>query len=59
MPLDAGRLDLEGAGEMALQNVITRYVEWTLGGPRESWEAERATAVGPGLSLVRPWLQDG
>lgn len=59
MPLDAGRLGLEDAGEMERENVLTRYVEWTLGGPRESWEAERGTTVGPGLTLVRPWLQDG
>lgn len=59
MPLETGRLGLKGAGEMEMQNVLTRYIEWTLGGPRESWEADRATAVGPRLSVVRPWLQDG
>jgi hypothetical protein len=58
MPLDCRNVELDVRDEFAVTNFITRFLEFTLGGPRESWEAARSTPLGPGFAVVRPWQSD-
>jgi hypothetical protein len=58
MPLDCRNVDLDVDDEFAVTNFLTRFLEFTLGGPRESWEAARSTPLGPRLAVVRPWQSD-
>jgi hypothetical protein len=36
-----------------VDSFLYRHFEWTLNGPRESWEAARTTPISPGLTVVR------
>jgi hypothetical protein len=58
MPLDCRDVDLDVDDEFAVTNFLTRFLEFTLGGPRESWEPARSTPLGPRLAVVRPWQSD-
>lgn len=58
MPLDCRDVDLDVRDEFAVTNFLTRFLEFTLGGPRESWEPARSTPLGPRLAVVRPWQSD-
>jgi hypothetical protein len=58
MPLDCRDVDLDVRDEFAVTNFLTRLLEFTLGGPRESWEPARSTPLGPRLAVVRPWQSD-
>lgn len=55
MPLDCRNVELDVRDEFAVTNFITRFLEFTLGGPRESWEPARSTPLGPRFAVVRPW----
>jgi hypothetical protein len=57
MPLDCRDVDLDVRDEF-VTNFLTRFLEFTLGGPRESWEPARSTPLGPRLAVVRPWQSD-
>jgi hypothetical protein len=58
MPLDCRDVDLDVRDEFAVTNFLTRFLEFTLGGRRESWEPARSTPLGPRLAVVRPWQSD-
>ena len=58
MPLDCRDVDLDVREEFAVTNFLTRFLEFTLGGPRESWEPARSTPLGARLAVVRPWQSD-
>lgn len=58
LPLPTSRLDVDTGDDKAMNTLVVRYIEWSLGGPRESWESERATLMGRGMTIVRPWVQD-
>lgn len=59
LPYDTRDLDDEIDDEIALRTFLTRLVEDTLGGPRESWEAARSTPISRRLAVVRPWNAEG
>lgn len=58
MPFDTRDLELDLNDEIAVRTFLSRHVEFTLGGPRESWEPARATRISHRLSVVRPWTAD-
>jgi hypothetical protein len=58
MPLDCRNVDLDVSDEFTVTTFLTRFLEFTLGGPRESWEPARSTPLGPRLAIVRPWGSD-
>lgn len=50
------RLPAEHVGdEITVRTFLAQLVEYTLGGPRESWEAARSTPISRRLTVVRPW----
>ena len=55
MPLDGRDVTLDLTDERAVTTFLSRHLERTLGGPRESWEAARTTPISRGLAVVRPW----
>ncbi|MHA6630897.1 hypothetical protein ACU61A_36120 [Pseudonocardia sichuanensis] len=55
MPLDGRDVTLDLADECAVTTFMSHHLEWTLGGPRESWEAARSTPISRRLTVVRPW----
>jgi hypothetical protein len=54
MPLDARDLDVDVSDRVAVSHFLLQHVEYTLGGPRETW-AGRSTMISRRLSVVRPW----
>jgi len=59
MPLDARDVELDMSDDVSVTTFISHHLEFTLGGPRESWEAARTTPLSPHLSVVRPWTSSG
>jgi hypothetical protein len=57
MPLDARDVELDLTDDIALTTFVSHHLEFTLGGPRQSWEAARTTPLGPRFAVVRPWSQ--
>jgi hypothetical protein len=55
MPLDARDIDLDTSDNIAVTTFLSHHLEFTLGGPRESWERARTTPFGPRFSVVRPY----
>ena len=58
LPYDTRDVDLDPGDRIAVGNFLLHLVEFTLGGPRESWEPARATPISRRLSVVRPWNAD-
>jgi hypothetical protein len=59
MPLDGRDVELDLRDNIAVTTFFSRFLEFTLGGPRESWEAARSTPLSPRLAVVRPWSSRG
>lgn len=57
MPLDARDVQLDMRDNIAVTTFISHHIEFTLGGPRESWERARTTPFGPRFAVVRPYTQ--
>lgn len=57
MPLDTRDIDLDMADNIAVSTFVSHHIEFTLGGPRESWERARTTPLGPRFAVVRPYTQ--
>lgn len=55
MPLDTRDIDLDMSDNIAVSTFLSHHLEFTLGGPRESWERARTTPFGPRFSVVRPY----
>jgi hypothetical protein len=55
LPLDVRDLTIDISDDAALYTWVSHRIEFTLGGPRESWESSRAIEIGEKLSVVRPW----
>jgi hypothetical protein len=55
MPLDTRDLELDMSDHISVSTFLSQFVEHTLGGPRESWEAARSTPISRQLTVVRPW----
>jgi hypothetical protein len=55
MPLDGREIALDLADETAVTTFLTHHFEFTLGGPRESWEPARSFPLSRRLAVVRPW----
>lgn len=55
LPYDTREADLDIDDDTTVRTFVTRLVEHTLGGPRDSWEAARSTPVSRRLTVVRPW----
>lgn len=55
MPLDGRDVTLDLTDERAVTTFLAHHLEFTLGGPRESWEAARSTPFSRRLTVVRPW----
>ncbi len=55
LPYDTRDADLDLTDEITVRTSLTRLVEHTLGGPRETWEAARSTPISRRLAVVRPW----
>lgn len=56
LPYDTRDADLDDP--ITARTLLTRLVEHTLGGLRESWEAARSTPISRRLAVVRPWTAD-
>jgi hypothetical protein len=59
MPLDGRDVQLDLADDIAVTTFLSHHLEFTLGGPRESWEAARSIPLSPPMAAVRPWTADG
>lgn len=57
MPLDTRDTELDMADNIAVSTFLSHHIEFTLGGPRESWERARTTPLGPRFAVVRPYTQ--
>jgi hypothetical protein len=57
LPYDARDLDLDLSDEQAVSLFLLHHLEFTLGEPREGWEAARSTPLGRRLAVVRSVLQ--
>jgi len=57
MPLDTRDVALDISDDIAVSTFVAHHLEFTLGGPRESWEAARTTPFGPRFAVVRPYTQ--
>jgi hypothetical protein len=57
MPFDARDVELDMTDNIAVTTFLSHHLEFTLGGPRESWERARTTPFGPRFSVVRPYGQ--
>jgi hypothetical protein len=57
MPLDTRDVELDMDSDTFVTTFVDHHLSWTLGGPRASWEPERATRIGERLSVVRPYDQ--
>ena len=57
MPLDMRDIDFDLADNITVTTFVSHHLEFTLGGPRASWEPERATPLGPRFAMVRPYDQ--
>jgi hypothetical protein len=55
LPYDTRDLEVDLGDEITVRTFLTQFVEHTLGGPRESWEAARSTPISRRLAVVRPW----
>jgi len=55
LPLDTRPLMIDLTDESALITLVSHHIEFTLGGPRESWEPKQAIKISDRLSVVRPW----
>ena len=55
LPLDGRDVELDLADERGVATFLSHHLEFTLGGPRESWEAARSRPVSRRLAVVRPW----
>jgi hypothetical protein len=47
MPLDAREVTMDMNDNIAVSMFLLHHIEFTLGGPRESWERARSTPFGP------------
>lgn len=59
MPLDVRDLQLEISDTIAVKTFLSHHLEFTLGGPRSTWEAARTTPLSPRFAVVRPWTSAG
>lgn len=59
LPLDGRDVELDVTDDAAVTTFLSHLVEFTLGGPRASWEAARTTPMSPRLAVVRPWASSG
>ena len=57
MPLDTRDVALDMSDNIAVTMFLLHHLEFTLGGPRESWEHARTTPFGPRFAVVRPYTQ--
>ena len=57
MPLDTRDIELDMHSDTFVTTFVDHHLSWTLGGPRESWEPERATRLSERLAVVRPYDQ--
>ncbi len=55
MPLDGRDVELDLADDIAVTTFLSHNLEFTLGGPRTSWEPARSTPLSRRLAVVRPW----
>jgi hypothetical protein len=54
MPLDTRDVELDLDSDTFVTTFLDHHLSFTLGGPRSSWEPERATRISERLSVVRP-----
>lgn len=59
MPLDGRDVTLDLADDIGVTTFLSHHLEFTLGGPRESWEAARSTPLSRRMVAVRPWGAQG
>lgn len=57
MPLDTRDIELDMHSDTFVTTFVDHHLSWTLGGPRDSWEPERATRLSDRLAVVRPYDQ--
>jgi hypothetical protein len=57
MPFDARDVEVDMTDNIGVTTFLSHHLEFTLGGPRESWGRARATPFGPRFSVVRPYGQ--
>jgi hypothetical protein len=57
MPLGTRDSTLNLDSDTEVTTFVDHHLSWTLGGPRESWEPERATRLSARPSVVRPYDQ--
>jgi hypothetical protein len=53
MPLDMRDVTVNMHDEIAVSAFLMRHIEFSLGGPRDSWESARGATLSPHLVLVR------
>jgi hypothetical protein len=58
LPYDTRGLDLDIRDNIAVTTFLNHLLEFTLGGPRPSWEAARSTPFGQRFAVVRPQTQE-
>jgi hypothetical protein len=56
LPLDTRDVDLDMSDNIAVSTFLAHHLEFTLGGPRESWAA-RSIPLSRGLSVVQPFAR--
>jgi hypothetical protein len=55
MPFDARDVEVDPADDITTRTLVSQLVEFTLGGPRESWGAH-TFPISSRMSVIRPWL---
>ncbi|MDQ4116468.1 MAG: hypothetical protein M3235_05830 [Actinomycetota bacterium] len=59
LPLDTRDVELDLSSERQVTTFLTQLIEFTVGGPRETWEPARSTPLSPRLAVVRPYWSAG
>jgi hypothetical protein len=57
MPLDTRDVEIDLGDDVFVRHFVDQHLSFTLGGPRSSWEPQRATRISERLSVVRPYDQ--
>jgi hypothetical protein len=57
LPLDTRDVEIDLDDDVFVRDFVDHHLVWTLGGPRATWETQRATRVGERLAVVRAYDQ--
>lgn len=58
LPLDTRKELVDPWDDRSIATLVAHHLEFTLGCPIETWEAERAVLVAEKLSIVKPWQNE-